>query len=92
MDWIFDNINISTSMTLDKSKTLEVPVWLISTILSVLVSAFVVWGGIASAKSSLTRAEQDIEILRKEKVNRDEFQMVVQKLNDIDRKLDNINR
>jgi len=75
-------------MTIDKSKSIEVPVWLVSVILSILFSAFVVWGGIAQGKISLNRAEKDIETLRQEKVNRQEFNIVIDKLNIIERKLD----
>ena len=75
-------------MTIDKSKEIAVPVWLISVVLSILFSAFVVWGSIASAKSTLDRAKTDIETLRVEKISRDEFRLVLDKLNSIDGKLD----
>jgi lipopolysaccharide export LptBFGC system permease protein LptF len=79
-------------MTIDKSKTVTLPVWLVSVIVSLLVTGFTTWGILTSTKATLeiraARNEREIESLRQEKVNRTEFTMVLEKLNTIERKLD----
>lgn len=79
-------------MTIDKSKTVTLPVWLISVIISLLVTGFTTWGMLASTKATLElkaeRNEKDIRNLQDEKVSKDNFQMVLEKLNSIDKKLD----
>lgn len=79
-------------MTIDKSKTINIPVWLVSVIVPIVITLLTSFGVLTSAKATLeTRAkrnEQDIETLRKEKIQRDEFTLVIQKLNSIETKLD----
>lgn len=80
-------------MTIDKSKSVTLPVWVITSLLSLIISGFIVWGGMSSTKSTLELKAQinasNIETLRKEKVGKDEFSLVLDKLNSIEKKLDN---
>ena len=79
-------------MTIDKSKTVTLPVWLISVLLSLLITGFTTWGMLSSTKATLElkaqRNEQDIRSLYTEKVNKDVFETVLVKLNEINNKLD----
>ena len=79
-------------MTIDKSKTVTLPVWLISVLLSLLITGFTTWGMLSSTKATLElkaqRNEQDIRNLQTEKVNKDVFETVLTKLNEINKKLD----
>lgn len=79
-------------MTIDKNKTINIPIWLVSILLPLLVTIVTSLGILASTKATLelkaSRNSQDIETLRKEKVSRDEFNLIIDKLNTIDKKFD----
>ena len=75
-------------MTVDNSKSITIPVWLISILMSVLTATVISWGIISTVRTKIDRAEVDIETLRKEKIQRDEFNIVLNKLNSIESKLD----
>lgn len=78
----------------DKSKTVTLPVWLISVIISILITGFTTWGIVSTKNATLetktARVEEDIRNLQAEKVDRNEFKMVVDKLNSIENKLDRL--
>jgi len=76
-------------MTIDRTKQVSVPMWLVSVMGSVLTASFIVWGVLSSLKSKQEMQNQTIETLRREKVDRNEFNIVMTKLNSIEMKLDN---
>jgi len=78
-------------MTIDNKKSVTIPVWLISIIMAVTTAGFTAWGIVSVVKTKTIRNETDIEILRKEKISRDEFNLVLFKLNILERKIDEIN-
>ena len=76
-------------MTADNSKSITVPIWLISILMSILTATVISWGIISTVRTKIDRAEIDIEMLRKEKIQREEFNMVLDKLINIETMLDN---
>lgn len=79
-------------MTIDKSKQVTLPVWLVSLIISLLATGFTTWGIISSKATSLdvraTHNEQNIKTLQETKVSRDEYKLVIDMLHSIESKLD----
>lgn len=75
-------------VTVDNSKSIVIPVWLMSILMSVLTAAIISWGIISTIKTKVERSADDIETLRKEKIQRDEFNIVLDKLISIENKLD----
>jgi lipopolysaccharide export LptBFGC system permease protein LptF len=79
-------------MTLDKKEQVTIPQWALSLLVSILGAVFVFWGLWSGSKATLElRAEKNeanIETLRQEKVSKDEFKIVLDKLNSIENKLD----
>jgi hypothetical protein len=69
-----------------------IPAWLISMLVSLFVSALVVWGGLTAARAGLEvrmkRNEQDIRDLWEEKVSMKEMNLIMEKLDDIKRSLE----
>lgn len=79
-------------MTIEKSEKVTIPVWLLSVIVSLLITGFTTWG-IVSAKSATLeekaqRNRDDIVELKTQKVDRAEFLYIKEKLESIDTKLD----
>lgn len=79
-------------MTLDKKEQVTIPQWALSLLVSILGAVFVFWGLWSGSKATLElraeKNEKNIETLRQEKVNKDEFKIVLDKLNSIENKLD----
>ena len=78
-------------MTIEKSEKVTIPVWLLSVIVSLLITGFTTWG-IVSAKSATLeekaqRNRDDIVELKTQKVDRAEFLYIKEKLESIDTKL-----
>lgn len=73
-------------------QSIMVPAWLLSLIVSLLISIITAWGIISGAKSNLEvrakRNEDDIQTLQKDKVSRSEFSFICESLVRIERKLD----
>jgi Tfp pilus assembly protein PilO len=71
-------------MTIDKSKTVTLPVWLISVILSLLVTVFTFWGLFTATKATLelrtATMENKVEKLDADKVNKAEFIIIIENL------------
>jgi hypothetical protein len=77
-------------MTIDKSKEVTIPVWLISVILSLLITGFTTFG-IISAKNATTEVRlEHVERDVASKVSKDEFVMVMDRLKAIEHKLDKL--
>ena len=75
-------------MTIDKRNELVLPMPLISILLSALTAILIAWGSISNLKNQAETNKSNIENLRKEKIDRNEFNLVIQKLNNIESKLD----
>jgi len=78
-------------MTIEKSEKVTIPVWLLSVIVSLLITGFTTWG-IVSAKSATLeekaqRNRDDIVELKSQKVDKAEFLYIKEKLESIDTKL-----
>ena len=73
-------------------QSIMVPAWLLSLVVSLLISIITAWGIIAGAKSNLEvrakRNENDIQTLQKDKVSRSEFHLICETLSRIEKKLD----
>lgn len=63
-------------MTIDKSKSITIPQWLLSTIISVVTAIIVAWGLVSELRVKTAANEQDIMVLQKTKVSDREFQII----------------
>lgn len=79
-------------MTIDKKEQIILPQWAVSLVASIIGAVFVFWGLWSGSKATLElraeKNEKNIETLRLEKVSKDEFKLVLDKLNIIEAKLD----
>ena len=80
-------------MTIDKKEVITLPKWLIVLVLPMLVSGLVAYGAISSWKGSYENKvetnELQIQRLDERKVDRNEFNQLLNTLNRIENKLDN---
>lgn len=69
-------------MTIDKTKTIVIPQYLLSLLVSILTTAFITWGILTAAKATLelraTNIEKKVEKLDDEKVNKAELDLMIQ--------------
>ena len=76
--------------TTDKPKGMYIAPWLLPMILSILMAAFTSWGLISASRAEteqrLKAVEKDVE----KKVDKELFNMVVEKLNSIEAKVDKL--
>lgn len=75
-------------MTVDKDRTVKIPIWLISFIVPFIVAGIVSFGAYKA-----TSAKFDTKIIRNEieiekRVTEDEFNLVIKQLDRIEKKLD----
>ena len=82
-------------MTLQKDKTITIPMPLFSALIALLVSVITAWG-VISAKTAIfdiktNRNEIEIERLHDNKVSKDQFQLVLQRLDNLESKIDKLN-
>ena len=79
-------------MTVDKREQITLPAWLVSVLVSLVFTGLATWGIISAKAATLevraTHNELNIETLRKEKVSRDELNLILDKLNSLDKKFD----
>lgn len=79
-------------MTLDKEKYVTLPQWALSGLVSIILAGVTTWGVISAKAATLelraTHNENNIERLQESKVSRDEFNLVLEQLNRIEKKLD----
>lgn len=79
-------------MTIDKSKQIIIPQWALSGLVSIILAGITTWGVISAKAATLdlraTHNENNIEDLKKTKVSRDEFNLVLEQLNRIEKKID----
>lgn len=79
-------------MTIDKRDNITIPQWALSLLVSILGGVFVFWISWATVKEKVMTSERNIEILRTEKVNKSEFNMVLDNLKDIKSGVENVNK
>ena len=79
-------------MTIDKKEVITLPKWLVILVLPMLISAIVAFGSISAWKGSYEtkamRNEQEIQKLDEKKVDRNEFNQLINTLNRIENKFD----
>jgi uncharacterized ion transporter superfamily protein YfcC len=79
-------------MTLNKEKTINIPIWLVSIFIPILMAVSTTYiinrEKFSRIQINTEMNNKQIEDLRKEKVNRDEFQLVLQQLDRIEHKLE----
>lgn len=80
------------TMTVDKRDNITIPQWMLSLLVSVIGAVFVFWGLWATVKEKVMTSERNIEILRTEKVNKSEFDLVLEQLRDIKQGVDDVNK
>jgi len=80
-------------MTIEKCEKVTIPVWLLSVIVSLLITGFATWGIVSSKSASLEEKAQrnrdDIVEIKSQKVDKTEFLYIKERLESIDKKLDN---
>lgn len=79
-------------MTVDKRENITIPQWMLSLLVSIIGAVFVFWGLWATVKEKVMTSERNIEILRTEKVNKSEFDLVLQQLRDIKSGVEDVNK
>ena len=67
-------------MVVNRNKTVVLPAWLITVIVSVLTAGFVAWGAISSINVKVNRNERDLQT----KIDREEFRQVYERLGKIE--------
>lgn len=79
-------------MTVSKDKQVTLPVWLISVLISVIFTGFTTWGIISAKAATLeiraSHNENNIKMLQENSASKDEFNLVREQLNRIEKKLD----
>ena len=80
-------------MTIDKKEVITLPKWLVILVLPMLVSGLVAYGAMSSWKGSYENKVETNEIqiqkLDEKKVDRNEYNQLLNTLNRIENKLDN---
>lgn len=79
-------------MTISKDKSVTLPVWAVSALISIILSGVATWGIISAKAATLeiraSHNEQNIKELRDTKAGKDELLLILDQLKTIDRKLD----
>lgn len=79
-------------MTISKDKSVTLPVWAVSALISIILSGVATWGIISAKAATLeiraSHNEQNIKELKETKVGKDEFNLILEQLRTIDSKLD----
>ncbi|MGI6337896.1 MAG: hypothetical protein ACOXZV_00770 [Bacteroidales bacterium] len=79
-------------MTVDKSKEIVIPVWLLSLLVSVVMAGFTTWGIItannAKVNIRLDHAERDLG----QKVDQKQFDVFIKRLDRIEGKIDDLSK
>lgn len=79
-------------MTVDKKDVITIPKWLVIWLLPMLVSGVVAFGVVSEIKAQLQikaeRNEKEIERLQDQKVDRNEFNQLINTLNRLEKKFD----
>jgi hypothetical protein len=82
-------------MTVDKREQITLPVWVISGLVSIVLAGFTTWGVISAKAATLevraSHNEINIETLRSEKADRNEFTIFREQLNTIQRGIESVN-
>lgn len=79
-------------MTIPKEKTINIPVWLVSILLPLIIGAggaYVTYNQQAAMTEFKTEENcKQIELIQKDKIGRDEFNLILKQLDRIEDKLD----
>lgn len=79
-------------MTISKEKSVTLPVWAVSALISIILSGFATWGIISAKAATLelraSHNEQNIKELRDTKAGKDELNLIFEQLKTIEKKLD----
>ena len=79
-------------MTIDKDRCVKIPIWLVSIVLPIVItlitSYMVITNKTAKLEADNEYNKHQIEILHQSKANQETIQLVLTKLNDIDKKLE----
>lgn len=78
-------------MTIDKRDKIEVPQWMLSLLVSAIGAVFVFWGLWATVREKVATTERNVEMLRTEKVDRNEFMLFKEQLNKIEHGIESVN-
>lgn len=78
-------------MTVDKRESIIIPQWILSLLISIIGAVFVFWGLWATVKEKVSTTERNVEILRTEKADRNEFVLFKEQLNTIQRGVESVN-
>ena len=71
-------------MTIDKRSEITIPMPVISVVLSGLTAILIAWGSISYLKAQSETNKSNIEALRKEKIDRNEFNLIIKKLDTLE--------
>jgi len=77
-------------MNTEKPKGMFVPNWVLPMILSVIMAAFTSWGIISASRAETEQRLKTVEQNVDKKVDKELFNMVVEKLNSIEAKVDKL--
>jgi len=77
-------------MNTEKPKGMFVPNWVLPMILSVIMAAFTSWGLISASRAETETRLKVVEQNVDKKVDKELFNMVVEKLNSIEAKVDKL--
>ena len=78
-------------MTVDKRDNIEIPQWMLSLLVSAIGAVFVFWGLWATVKEKVMATERNVETLRTDKVDRNEFILFKEQLNKIETGVHDLN-
>lgn len=78
-------------MTVDKRDSIVIPQWILSLLISIIGAVFVFWGLWATVKEKVMTTERQVEILRTEKADRNEFILFREQLNKIEKGIESVN-
>ena len=85
-------LNKNGNMTIDKSKTINIPVWLVSValplIIALITSYVVMTSRTAGLEADNAYNKQQIEMIHQSKADKDIINLVMKKLDQIDTKLE----
>lgn len=77
-------------MTTEKSDKVTIPPWVLTMLVSLLMAGFTSWGLISASRAETEQRLKTVEQSVEKKVDKELFNMVVEKLNSIEAKVDKL--
>ena len=77
-------------MTVDKSQTIKIPIWLVSIMLPLIVTAIGVYGLTTAFKAETQTEIKQLKQSQDRKIDRTEFDLILKSLDKFDKSLDRI--